>query len=48
MCCKIGKAQKHFAQRDGGCPIPGKCQGHVGQGSEKPHHMSLLIAGRLK
>lgn len=25
-----------FAQRGGGCPIPGKIQGQFGQGSEHP------------
>lgn len=28
---------RHIAQRDGGCPIPGKIQDHIGQSSKKSH-----------
>jgi len=31
-----GETLEQVAQRDGGCPISGSVQGHVGQGSEKP------------
>jgi len=34
---EAGESLAQVAQKGGGCPIPGKAQGQVGQGSEWPH-----------
>jgi len=46
---KGSEALEQFAQRGGGCPVPGDTQGQAGWGSEHliVLYMSLVTAGEL-